>query len=137
MLLRGRIDRIDQHEDGRIRILDYKTGNKIKKPTELHRRHGDWIDLQLPLYRHLIRAAGFDLTDASLGYVGLPARTDGGVFVLAPWGDDEYVTADARAVEIIDAVRAGEFEPAQDPPLFHDDWSRICGSTAVELEDSE
>tara|TARA_B100001121_G_scaffold139286_1_gene122090 strand:- start:5529 stop:8312 length:2784 start_codon:yes stop_codon:yes gene_type:complete len=137
MLIRGRIDRIDVHEDGGIRILDYKTGNKTKKPVELHRRHGEWIDLQLPLYRHLVRAAGFDLANASLGYVALPARTDDHVFSLAPWDDEDYATADVRAVEIIDAVRSGRFEPSPDAPLFHDDWSRICGSAAIELEDRE
>lgn len=138
MHIRGRIDRIDVHEDGkRIRILDYKTGNKAKKPAELHRLSGAWIDLQLPLYRHLVRAAGHDLEHAELGYVALPARSADGVFLFAPWGDDEYASADARAVEIIDAVQAGRFEPSDVAPSFHDDWARICGTSAIELEDAE
>ena len=138
MLIRGRIDRIDVHEDGaRIRVLDYKTGNKAKKPAELHRRSGDWVDLQLPLYRHLVQAAGYELEHAEFGYVALPARAEHGTFLLAPWGEDEYAAADARAAEIIDAVQAGRFDPTDVAPPYHDDWARICGTSAIELEESE
>lgn len=56
MLLRARIDRIDRHiDDGRLRILDYKTTDAGKSPAETHyqSRKKAWIDLQLPLYRYI------------------------------------------------------------------------------------
>jgi ATP-dependent helicase/nuclease subunit B len=55
MLLRARLDRIDRHVDGRIRILDYKTTDAGSSPRETHYqpRNKAWADLQLPLYRYL------------------------------------------------------------------------------------
>jgi len=77
MEIRGVIDRIDRHQDGRIRVLDYKTYDKIKSPETVHvrsprsddrrpyvlltetlkdgkggekTRERHWSDLQLPLY---------------------------------------------------------------------------------------
>jgi ATP-dependent helicase/nuclease subunit B len=71
-----RVDRIDRHEDGRLRVIDYKTGKTAKDPRKAHLRvwtgkdgpaplacpcvvKGSgkgkdksyvWVDLQLPLY---------------------------------------------------------------------------------------
>src|SRR5262249_30337174 len=54
----GRIDRIDRHESERkIRILDYKTADHPRKPEQMHLSGEKWIDLQLPLYRHLWHVA--------------------------------------------------------------------------------
>ena len=51
-ILRGRIDRIDAHEDGRRwSILDYKTGDAGDTPEKTARGKEGWKDLQLPLYR--------------------------------------------------------------------------------------
>ncbi len=36
-----------------LAILDYKTGEQAKSPRETHVRGGEWVDLQLPLYRLL------------------------------------------------------------------------------------
>ena len=52
--LRGRIDRIDVHRDtGDRLIVDYKSSDSGHTPEQVHQRSGAWIDLQLPLYRHL------------------------------------------------------------------------------------
>src|SRR5262249_50080816 len=61
----GRIDRIDFHAANKtLRILDYKTADRGEDPDKTHRNKEDWIDLQLPLYRHLCRTAQIKLPDA-------------------------------------------------------------------------
>ncbi len=71
--LTGRIDRIDQHPEKGLRILDYKTGDAGKDPDETHRAGSAWMDLQLPLYRLLARSAGLS-GPIQLGYVRLPKK---------------------------------------------------------------
>ncbi|MBM4108294.1 MAG: hypothetical protein FJ255_05705 [Phycisphaerae bacterium] len=110
MGLRGRIDRIDVHPMLGHRIIDFKTGN-IKEPDKTHRagpKDGkEWVDLQLPLYRHLV--AELNLSGAlELGYVGL--GKGGAVEWLAgAWDEGALREADATAAEVIRRVRRGEF----------------------------
>src|SRR5690606_35854101 len=61
VLLRGRIDRIDRNErTGEWAVFDYKTSDTGQPPEKTHRRgrgkERRWVDLQLPLYRHLLPA---------------------------------------------------------------------------------
>jgi hypothetical protein len=69
----GRIDRIDRHQDGRWRVLDYKTSERAVTASSKRDRKGVWNDLQLPLYDLLMRQtiAGPDAL-IELGYVSLP-----------------------------------------------------------------
>ena len=54
--IRGKIDRVDQHEiTGKVAVWDYKTSDSGKDPQAAHFRNKKWIDLQLPLYRHLLK----------------------------------------------------------------------------------
>ncbi len=137
MLVRGRIDRIDVHSDGRVRVLDYKTGNERKTPDAVHRRNSEWVNLQLPLYRRLVSAAGYDVDRCAFGYISLPASVDDIRFEFASWGDDEFDSADAAAIRVIDGVLAGDFEPSESDPPFHDDWRRICGTSVLSTEDDD
>jgi ATP-dependent helicase/nuclease subunit B len=71
LVFKGKIDRIDRHADGRLRVLDYKTSDRVKEPEQAHLdtrqvnapgvlpeavlvedegRPRRWTDLQLPLY---------------------------------------------------------------------------------------
>ena len=54
MTISGVIDRVDLHDDGRIRVLDYKTGGATANEVHFKKRDGEWIDLQLPLYSLLL-----------------------------------------------------------------------------------
>ena len=88
MTVKGKIDRIDRHADGTIRILDYKTSDKAESPENTHVKvarvvHSEatedrsanppyldyavfekggklkcWVDLQLPLYQLLLEKEG-------------------------------------------------------------------------------
>ena len=110
--LRGRIDRIDVHEDGRWALIDYKTGEKVlSKAVDLtHRgRDGTWHDLQLPLYVTLARELGRSGMP-ELGYAALGRdEANIGFDFVTDW--DEVVLEEAREVarEVVRNVRRGEF----------------------------
>jgi hypothetical protein len=130
--LQGRIDRIDYHAPTRtLAVLDYKTGDSASKPQQVH-RHGDaWIDLQLPLYRHLVHAAELADVDLArcrvvLGYILLPKDVQEIGLALAEWSADELAEADEVARHVIRQIRAGVFEPlASPPPAFSEDFAVI------------
>lgn len=124
--LRGRIDRIDVHsQSGAWQILDYKTGDGGKPPDKVHRKKEEWLDLQLPLYRHLAKEHGVT-GDVALGYMVLPADHAKVGLALAEWSADELEVADAVAREVAVNVLAGQFwKPLEDVPLYGD-YGRIC-----------
>lgn len=136
--LEGRIDRIDFHEQfGRLAILDYKTADRGEDPMATHRKADEWIDLQLPLYRHLIDAALPSGTETAgmpidLGYVLLPLDLKCVKLVRAEWDTKMLESADERARDIVRAIWAEEFWPPKEPPPdFCDDLAVICQDHAL------
>jgi hypothetical protein len=70
-----------------LAVLDYKTGDSGSKPRRPIAT-GDWIDLQPPLYRHLVQAAAHvDLAKCrvELGYILLPKDVQEIGLALAEW----------------------------------------------------
>ena len=143
MGLRGRIDRIDRHLDGRWAILDYKTGDgeaKYSRPDKMHRRgDGTWKDLQLPLYGKLAEplAAAEGWTRApELGYVVLPRDPLETGALMAEWTVDDLASAWDEAARVVREVRAGNFEGLGDfpdePPVLA--WIAGRGLLAGDLE---
>ncbi len=130
MILTGKVDRIDVHEDGRWAIFDYKTGESQDDPEKAHRgSNGEWKDLQLPLYRHLIAELSPPRDDGQLavGYIALPRDPAEVRIVEARWHADDYASADDAARGVILAVRAGRFaelgkRPPEDGPV-----AALCG----------
>lgn len=127
MFLRGRIDRIDVHEaTGRRIVLDYKTSDTAKTPRQAHTSGGRWVDLQLPLYRHLAAGMGID-GPVELGYILLPKDVRRTGLEKADWTEHDLAEADAVAAEVIRGVRAEQFwPPADPPPAFSEEFSAIC-----------
>lgn len=130
--LQGRIDRIDYHAGSRtLAVLDYKTGDSGSKPHQTHRHGEEWIDLQLPLYRHLVQAAGLADVDLAkcrveLGYILLPKDVQEIGLALAEWTPAELAEADEVARRVIRQIRAGVFEPLTlPPPAFSEDFAVI------------
>jgi ATP-dependent helicase/nuclease subunit B len=125
--IRGRIDRIDYHEQlDQWAVLDYKSSDSPKTPRQAHFRAGEWVDLQLPLYRHL--AASLNIpSHAQLGYVVLPKDTNKVGILLADWSAAEIQDADHRAAEVAQAILDQNFwPPSGQPPTFADDFAGIC-----------
>jgi ATP-dependent helicase/nuclease subunit B len=98
--LKGRIDRIDKHSrTGAWRILDYKTSETAAKPNNTHRTKGEWKDLQLPLYRLLVKSLGIE-RDISLGYIQLPGDRSEIGDQMAEWTSEELQDAESLAREV-------------------------------------
>ncbi|HET6884365.1 MAG TPA: PD-(D/E)XK nuclease family protein [Pirellulales bacterium] len=128
IFLRARIDRIDVHEsDGRYIIFDYKTSEKGDGPNTTHRRkNGEWIDLQLPLYRHLAGAVSISGDNVGLGYILLPKSLSAVKDELAPWEQTDLESADETAREVVRKIRGQEFWPPASPGPSFDDFAAIC-----------
>lgn len=146
--IRGRLDRVDRSDSGAYRIIDYKTGDKLKSPEDAHRAKSrdmpepQWKDLQLPLYRRLLAENGTVVAPDGLGYVALSAdlspitisergRVTGGIGYLgANWDADDIESAIACAEGVIRKIRQGIFWPPTDPPTVRAEWrdpfSSIC-----------
>lgn len=129
MRLTGRIDRIDIHEEtGERMILDYKTSDAGDAPNKSHRRKsGEWVDLQLPLYRHLVPKLGIDARTVRLGYVVLPKKVADVGLSLGDWTEEDLATADQAASEVVRNIRSERFwPPIEPPPAFSEDFAGIC-----------
>lgn len=125
--IRGRIDRVDHHpETGRWEVLDYETSAKASDPDGVHRKRGEWIDLQLPLYRHLLpffveeRGLPSEIvapeSDLDLGFVNL--SRDGTDQAMAGWTLDELDGALAAARDVVRQLRTGivNYQEDRDAP---------------------
>ncbi|HEV3415840.1 MAG TPA: PD-(D/E)XK nuclease family protein, partial [Pirellulales bacterium] len=124
--LRGRIDRVDFNErDGRHAVLDYKSSETAKTPDAIHRRQGAWIDLQLPLYRHLVKALDID-GEVQLGFVLIPKAVEKTRFELATWTAEELAGADRVAEEVVRGIRRRQFPLAASTPEFFEEFAAIC-----------
>ena len=137
-IIRGKIDRVDRHEGtGQVAVWDYKSSDAGKKAEKAHYqpKNKQWIDLQLPLYRHLVKevavVADTDFNSVTTGYVLLPKKLEDIGFDQTHWGPDELHAADELAREIIRKIRGNEYwEPAEKPPIFGEDYAAICQDNA-------
>ncbi|HSJ25378.1 MAG TPA: PD-(D/E)XK nuclease family protein [Longimicrobiales bacterium] len=147
--VRGRIDRIDYHAaTGAWALLDYKTGERGDDPEKKHRNRDGWIDLQLPLYRHILphvvdddgnRAftGGAD-ADVRLGYILLCGNPDEIRFAEVQWTQQELAAAMDAARDVVDTVRRNVFEfPGLDSGWYADDMAELLGRGRLVLEDDD
>lgn len=129
--LSGRIDRIDFHPDrNEWTVFDYKTSENAKTPEQAHfKRSQGWVDLQLPLYRHLVAGVdGLNIENPTLAYINLPKSLDAVAISKAKWTAEELADADESAREVIRGIRAGRFEINPDYKFAYDDFAVLCGS---------
>ncbi len=131
--IRGKIDRVDINENsGAVAVWDYKTSDKGDGPHTTHfsPKHG-WKDLQLPLYRHLIKEVeavkDHDLSRVQLGYIVLPKKIDDVKVELAYWNAEQLHDADQKAFEIIRKLRSCSYWPPKEiPPDYSEQFAAIC-----------
>lgn len=138
--IRGKIDRVDQHEiSGQVAVWDYKSSDKGDKPEFVHyaKRKQEWKDLQLPLYRHLVKEVGAvadaDFSTVTIGYILLPKSLDDVGFSAASWTPEQLKSADDTARQIIRDLRKAVFWPPNpQPPQYSEDLAAICQDNVFE-----
>lgn len=146
----GRIDRIEEHQNGDLRVLDFKTGKTAVRENHIGsiregahvpewarttalkgNRPGRWTDLQIPLYvlawqqRHPGRQI--------LGGYGLLGESKAGV-KLDLWDDldvERLTEALTCAEGVVAAILARQFWPPS-PYLKYDDFREVFFSNALE-----
>lgn len=141
----GVIDRIDVHADGRIRVLDYKTGAISANDAHFKKRDGLWIDYQLPLYQCLLSEIKeldkYDTSsdNVSLGYFKLgDQETSSGVDVLDL--PDEAMDVVEDQIDIaLESILKGEFNerPTVPAPRYSDTYSWICQDDSVTADSND
>lgn len=131
----GKIDRIDRHRgDQKWAILDYKTGEQRRAPREVHFAKGQWVDLQLPLYRLLAEPHGVT-GDVQLGYISIPRDNDRLECLLADWSEDELREAEAVARLTAGRILNREFWQILDrPPMGQSEFGPICQDGVLDRE---
>ena len=139
MIISGCIDRVDVHIDGRIRVLDYKTGTTSANADHFKARDGEWINLQLPLYRLLLseipELAEYDTSNSNvdLGYfrIGDQESTIGvdmlDLPAIAMDAVDDIITS------TVCSIQNGEFSesPRVPAPKYSDDFAWICQDNSI------
>ena len=122
----GRIDRIDRNEKtGAWRALDYKSAADAKSPKAVHlARDGSWKDLQLPLYRTILRSLPSDVfgepvfvEGPGLGYINLAPHDEKSAFTFLECSDAQLVEAEALAAVVVGRILDGDFTPSQKAPI--------------------
>ncbi|HUR27701.1 MAG TPA: PD-(D/E)XK nuclease family protein, partial [Planctomycetota bacterium] len=130
--IKGRVDRIDRHADGRWRILDYKTGDDACDPKGAHLTRNGWRDLQLPLYRHFLRER---LPGAiELGYFALTRKLDDCGVYLARLEEAELDGAIDEARRIVREMLAGDFARVLRGQPSDRVQRALCGLSLLALE---
>ena len=150
LALKGRIDRMDGHDDGGVILWDYKSG-EVPKPKRVFENPREF---QLPAYLLAVRqgrVAAPDAVSLKAGYIGLkstrkdhlkhedfPKHSHGWEEILAFWED--------RLEELMERLTSGDFRPRPDPAPYkknpgaceHCLFPLICGFLPAETpEDQE
>ena len=119
----GRVDRIDYHPQlDRWAVFDYKTSAKLRSPERSHQADGKWIDLQLPLYRHLVKDLGIE--SPLLGYIALPDDARRAGAIMANWSEDDLDAADSVARWVGEQVLNEVFWPPTEQQVG-DEFARV------------
>ncbi len=102
--LRGKIDLIEARDE-EWAILDFKTSSDAKAPEKTHwRKSKGWVDLQLPLYRHVVRSLDPpEMIRTGLAYV--PTSEDAPAVQMAGWDAETLAEADEAARDVVREMR--------------------------------
>jgi ATP-dependent helicase/nuclease subunit B len=140
------IDRIDRHADGRMRVVDYKTGAGDESPAKAHLRvwktetcpaalgplvdHGrlsglGWSNVQLPLYAEAVRRRWSLEKAPSAWFAWLPPAVGDAGFREFEGMEELVPSALAWAGEAVRRIRAGVFWPPA-PEVAHDRFTALA-----------
>ncbi|MFW5894243.1 MAG: RecB family exonuclease, partial [Verrucomicrobiota bacterium] len=145
--IRGTVDRVDRHPDGRIRLLDYKTTDSPHKPADTHwgpvrkttadfaftsdgKKERAWTDLQLPLYALLCDSVP-DGAIPECGYFNLPkAVTQTGIQLWDNLTAAHLQSAARCAAGVAQSILDGVFWPPAETLQYDDFESLLFGNPA-------
>ncbi|QDV69357.1 ATP-dependent helicase/deoxyribonuclease subunit B [Rosistilla carotiformis] len=133
--LKGRIDRIDYHpDDDRWAVIDYKTHAHDPFKKHYKKSTDEWIDLQLPLYRHMLSALEIhaDRDLVQLGYFNIGEKESDVRVNIAEFTPALYASADVAAADVVRGVREGRFIANPDAATNYDDYAVICQTGSIE-----
>ena len=145
-----RVDRIDRHDDGRVRVIDYKTGKASVDPFKAHLRNWSeekcsaplgplwvvksarggeksyaWTDLQLPLYAAAVRKEKKLEAAPEACYALLPDAVSDTEFVPFEQLSEKVDNALEWAEEAARRMVAGIFWPPA-PEVKYDDLAALA-----------
>lgn len=133
VVLAGRVDRIDQHQlTGQWRVIDYKSSERADPPETTHMKKKEWVDLQLPLYRLLVRSLGV-YDNLELGYVHLPGDLSKVGASIAKWTDADLASAEETAKQIaarIIDLQIERVEPGRENRAT--EFARVCQDSVID-----
>jgi ATP-dependent helicase/nuclease subunit B len=140
------IDRIDRHVDGRVRVVDYKTGATDGDPAKAHLRkwhpakcpaalgplvdHGrlrgaGWSNVQLPVYAEAVRRKLGREQPPSAWFAWMPPAVGDTQFLEFEGLDELLPSALAWADEAVRRIRAGVFWPPA-PEVAYDRFAALA-----------
>ncbi|TSE01828.1 PD-(D/E)XK nuclease family protein [Skermania sp. ID1734] len=126
----GKVDRIDRHHDGRIRVTDYKTGkaNSYKDQT-LANPTGSGRKLQLPVYGLFARSLGGAQVEARYWFISSKAKWE----IVGYTVTDAVIDVLRKDVTIVHRmINAGYFPPMPPDNEWPDDLLGLIGRPGLE-----
>ncbi|MEZ6086908.1 MAG: PD-(D/E)XK nuclease family protein [Pirellulaceae bacterium] len=132
--LRGRIDRIDFHEQAnRWAVIDYKTHSHHPMKKHYKKTTDEWIDLQLPLYRHMLDVLGIeaDIEAVQLGYFNIGEREADVRVNIAEFTPELFASADRAIAGVVRGIREGSFPMNPNAATSFDDYAVICQTGVI------
>ncbi|WP_165802571.1 PD-(D/E)XK nuclease family protein [Arthrobacter sp. Bz4] len=127
----GKVDRIDKHPDGRVRVIDYKTGN-AKKFTNLNKHPTAYgTKFQLPVYGLFARSLARNDDDVAASY-WFTSRTGG--FEQIGYAVTDEVIDQLRQDSglIIAGIRNGVFPPKPEPTRDRKSFTSLAGQLGMD-----
>lgn len=139
--LRGRIDRIDRRDD-ELMIVDYKLSDALKDARDAFKagrknQDPEWLDLQLPLYRHMLLRGGVIARRWHLVYWSLCADKHTPRLVRIEAGDEHLRHADELAARLAEQMLRGQWTPLGEPYDAGGAMSRLCGLRLLDPEETD
>jgi len=139
--IRGRVDRIDFNPTtGEWRIIDFKTGDKDVDPGKATMdANGQFIDLQLPLYRALApeHFPGMRGATPQVGYVSISATGEKYKFAELFLSSEQQTQAIESAHDVIRGIRSRAFGTPDSVDARVGRWQGLLRQGCFAVEEAE